>query len=337
MSPVSRPAFAGNRVVRHTGSRYPILQSPMSWIARAPLVSAVSAAGAMGVLETSSGFPVVAEEYAAIRAATDQPFAINIAIKFIKDRPEVERAVLDWALDGRVGFVTTSAGDPRRHVQRIKDAGVIVYHQVATLEGALKAQDAGVDGLVVEGGESGGVRGADAVHSFALLQAVRERVDLPIVAAGGIVDGRGMAAAFALGAEGVAMGTRFVCSAESPVHVNYKQGIVDAGASGSLTVPMGGRAIIRVLRNDLSEGIASGRVEPLHPQSSIDNLYVGGDLGKAMGSAGESAGLIHAILPAAQIVEDTVAGFWREIERLSGLLHGQTQSDRTLGDRAAAG
>jgi enoyl-[acyl-carrier protein] reductase II len=313
-------SFKGNRVVRDTGSTYPIFQSPMSWIARSRLVSAVSAAGAMGVMETSAGFPTVQEEYDAIRARTDRPFAINIAIKFIKDRPEVEKAVLDWALDGRIKFMTTSAGDPRRHVQRIKDSGVTVYHQVASLDGALKAEDAGVDGLVVEGGESGGVRGPDSVHSLALLQAVRERVDLPIVAAGGVVDGRGMAAAFALGAEGVAMGTRFVCSAESPVHENYKLGIVGAASNGSLAVPMGERAVIRVLRTGLSEAIARRDPDAPTAESSLDALYVAGRLDTALGSAGESAGLIRAIKPVAEIVDDTVAGFWREIERLSRLL-----------------
>lgn len=311
-------SFQGNRVIRDTGSAYPIIQSPMAWIARSSLVSAVSSAGAMGILETSSGdLAAVQREYDIIRARTQNPFGINLAIKFIKDRPEVEQQVLGWALDGRVKFVTTSAGDPRRYVQRIKDAGVTVYHAVPTLEGALKAEDAGVDGLVVEGGESGGVRGADAVHSFALLQAVRERTDLPIVAAGGIADGRGMAAAFALGAEGVAMGTRFVASAESPVHENYKQGIVDASPSGSMAVPMGGRTITHVLRTPLAEAIARGEAQS---GNALRDLYIDGRLDLAIGSAGESAGLIHAVKPVAQIVDDTVAGFWREIERLSRLL-----------------
>ncbi len=323
--------FKNNRVVRDTGALYPILQSPMSWIARSSLVSAVSAAGATGMLETSSGFPIVQREYDAIRARTDRPFGINVAIKFIKDRPEVEKAVLDWALDGRTKFMTTSAGDPRRHIERIKGAGVTVYHQVASLDGALKAEDAGVDGLIVEGGESGGVRAPDSVHSFALLQAVRERVALPIVAAGGIVDGRGMAAAFALGAEGVAMGTRFVASAESPVHDNYKQGIAGAASNGSLAVPMGARAVIRVLRGPLSEAIARGEPDAAPAPDSIQTLYVDGRLDAALGSAGESAGLIRAVKPVAAIIDDTVAGFWREIERLASLLEGYGAMARVSG------
>lgn len=314
------PSFKDNRVVRDTGAAVPVIQAPMAWVARSSLVSAVSAAGAMGILETSSGdLAAVQQEYDIIRQRTNRPFGINLAIKFLKDRPEVEEKVLDWVLDGRIGFVTTSAGDPRRYVQRIKDAGVTVYHAVPTLEGALKAEDAGVDGLIVEGGESGGVRGIDAVHSLALLQAVRERVALPIVAAGGIVDGRGMAAAFALGAEGVAMGTRFVASAESLVHDNYKQAIVEASPSGTLAVPMGGRSVFHVLRTELSEGLASGQRQA-PAGNALKDLYVDGRLDLALGSAGESAGLIHAVKPVADIVDDTVAGFWREIERLSRLM-----------------
>jgi enoyl-[acyl-carrier protein] reductase II len=292
-----------------------VIQAPMAWIARAQLVSAVSAAGGRGILETSSGdLAAVQREYDIIRERTNRPFGINLAIKFIKDRPDVERDVLGWALDGRVKFVTTSAGDPRRYVQRIKDAGVTVYHAVPSLVGALKAEDAGVDGLVVEGG----VRGADPVHSFALLQAVRERTSLPIVAAGGIVDGRGMAAAFALGAEGIAMGTRFVASAESPVHANYKQGIVDADVSGSIAVPMGGRAVAHVLRTELSEAMARGE-QPSGLGSALQDLYVDGRLDLAVGSAGESAGLVKAVEPVADIIAHTIAGFWGEIDRLAAL------------------
>ena len=313
--------FSGNRVVAHTGSAVPVIQAPMAWIARANLVSAVSAAGALGILETSSGdIDAVTREYALIRERTDKPFGINLAIKFLKDRPDVEQRVLDWALDGRVRFVTTSAGDPRRYVERIRDAGVAVYHAVPSLEGALKAEDAGVDGLIVEGGESGGVRGIDPVHSFALLQAVRERTSLPIVAAGGIVDGRGMAAAFALGAEGVAMGTRFVASAESPVHANYKQAIIDASPSGTVAVPGGGRAMWHVLRTELTDAILAGTAQPPNPGKALQALYIDGQVSEALGSAGESAGLIHAVKPVAQIVDDTVAGFWREIERLAAML-----------------
>ena len=216
--------FDGNRVTAHTRSRYPIFQSPMTWIARSPLVTAVSKAGAMGLLENSiRDLAVTKREFTAIRAATNAPFGVNLPIRYLQMDPKEETAIIDWLLGQGIHFVTTSAGDPTRYTKILKGAGVTVYHATATLRGAQKAVDAGVDGLIVEGAESAGIRNPEEVHTFALLQAVREKVDVPIVAAGGIVDGRGMAAAFALGAEGVTMGTRFVASFESPVHAQLQE------------------------------------------------------------------------------------------------------------------
>jgi enoyl-[acyl-carrier protein] reductase II len=292
----------------------------MAWIARSRLVSAVSAAGGFGILETSArDLDASKREYDAARAATNRPFGINLSIKFLKGDEAFEGQVLDWALDGRVRFVTTSAGDPRRYARRIRDAGVFVYHAVPSLEGALKAEDAGVDGIIVEGGESGGIRGPEPLHSFTLLQAIRARVDLPIVAAGGIVDGRGMAAAFALGAEGVAMGTRFVASTESPVHENYKAAIVAAAPAGTEIRPMGGGAMIRVLKPAPRPALAEGEAAPVMSTDLFNDLYIAGRTDIAQGTAGETAGLIHEIKPVAEIVEQTVSGFWQEIDRLAAL------------------
>lgn len=317
----TRPrTIAGNRVTAHTGSLYPIIQAPMTWIARSPLVTAVSAAGGFGLLENSSrDLSVTQREFAAIRAATNQPFGVNLPVRFLKVDESEESAIIDWLLANGVHFVTTSAGDPTRYARRLKDAGVIVYHAVPTLKGALKALDAGCDGLIVEGAESAGMRGEEEVHSFVLLQAVREKVDAPIVAAGGIVDGRGMAAAFALGADGVAMGTRFVSSLESPVHPAYKEAIVAAGAAGTILTPRPPRANSRSLRTPhalelKAKGEARGPIS-----SIIETLYVGGDVDNSAGAAGETAGLIHEIKPVAEIVEGTMRGFWREIDRLAAL------------------
>ena len=312
--------FEDNPVVRHTGARYPILQAPMSWIARADLVSAVSEAGAMGLLETS-GRDLAASmaEAERVRARTDRPFGVNLAVRYLSGDPEREEATLKWALDGRFAFATTSAGDPRRYIRRIKDAGVIVYHAVGSLEAALKAQDAGVDGLVVEGGESAGIRGPQPVHSFVLLQAVRARVELPIVAAGGVAGGRGMAGAFALGAQGVAMGTRFVASRESPVHANYKAAIVAAQAGDTVRVPFRPGIMGRVLKTDLSSRVAAGDLDPPPSRNPVRDLYVEGRLDLAMGSAGESAGLVGSVQSVGEIVEETVAAFWDELDRLAAL------------------
>lgn len=312
--------FSGNRFLAHTGARYPIVQAPMTWIARARLASAVSAAGGLGMMETSSvDIEVTRREFAAIMAATDQPFGVNLPVMFLRQNEDMEARIIDWLIENGVRFVTTSAGDPRRHVQRLKDAGVIVYHSVPSLDAALKAEAAGVDGLIVEGSESGGIRNQEEVTSFVLLQAVRERVGLPIVAAGGIVDGRGMAAAMALGADAVAMGTRFVASVESPVHPNYKAAIVAAGVDGTIMLPRPPRAKMRTLRTraalDMVEGLETqGRLG-----SVIDALYIGGDVDNTAGSAGLSSALIHQVEPVATIIAETMAGFWREIDRLAGL------------------
>ncbi|HTR86187.1 MAG TPA: nitronate monooxygenase [Reyranella sp.] len=313
--------FDGNRVTAHTRSRYPIFQSPMTWIARAPLVTAVSAAGAMGLLENSiRDLSVTKREFTAIRAATNQPFGVNLPIRYLQMDPKEETAIIDWLLGQGIHFVTTSAGDPTRYTKLLKDAGVTVYHATATLRGAVKAvEEAGVDGLIVEGAESAGIRNPEEVHTFALLQAVRERVDVPIVAAGGIVDGRGMAAAFALGAEGVTMGTRFVASFESPVHLNYKNAIVAAPVGGTIMTDNPPRARSRGLRTPYSVGVAEGTRERLQRNATLDMLYVNGDVENTSGAAGESAGLIHEIKSVQQIVDETIQSFWREIDRLARL------------------
>lgn len=205
-----------NRITRLLGVKYPIVQAPMGWIAQAQLASAVSNAGGMGIIETSSGeLDAIRDEIAKMRALTDKPFGVNIAQAFVRD-PKI----VDFVIAQGVKFVTTSAGDPTKYCRDLKSAGLTVFHVVPTLKSALKAVEAGVDGLVVEGGEGGGFKNPQAVMTMVLLPLVREKVDVPIVAAGGITCGRTMAAAFALGAEGVQMGTRMVAAAESPVHEN---------------------------------------------------------------------------------------------------------------------
>jgi enoyl-[acyl-carrier protein] reductase II len=316
--------FQGNRVVRDTGARYPVFNAPIGYIARDRLAGAISAAGGMGLLETvTTPVEKTQAEFDAIKAHTDNPFGLHFFLKMLQSSPEFEKSVLDWALDGRVKFVTSGAGSPKPYVARIRDAGVIQYHQVGTLEAALKAEDAGVAGLIVEGGESGGIRSDESLHTFALLQAVRARVEVPIVAAGGIVDGRGMAAAFALGAEGVIMGTRFMTSEESPIHRAYKREIVEGRATLSINYT-GRRGIaVRVVKNGYSERVASGEIDPAgNPYAGpAMALFNEGRVDQAMAGAGETTVLIDAVKPAGAIVEETVAGFWREIERLAGLLN----------------
>src|SRR5919106_1855072 len=213
-----------NRVTRMLGVEIPIVQAPMGWIARSQLASAVSNAGAMGIIETSSGeLDVVRDEIRKMRDLTDKPFGVNIAQAFVRDP-----AIVDFVVSQDVTFVTTSAGSPTKYTGALKEAGLTVFHVVPNLAGALKAVDAGVDGLIVEGGEGGGFKSPRPVSTMVLLPLVASKVDVPIIAAGGFVDGPTMAAAFALGAEGVQMGTRMVSAAESPIHDNWKQAVLAA-------------------------------------------------------------------------------------------------------------
>jgi enoyl-[acyl-carrier protein] reductase II len=194
--------FEGNRVVRDTGCRYPILNAPVGYFARASLTGAISAAGGFGLMETSSqGLAETEAEFTLVRQRTDAPLGLQMFLRVLKQQERVDE-VLDWILDGRTPLVATCVGDPAPISKRAHEAGVKHYHQVGSLKEAQRAVDGGADGLIVEGAESGGLRSRKSPHLMTLLQQVRAEVDVPIVAAGGIIDGRGMADAFALGAEG---------------------------------------------------------------------------------------------------------------------------------------
>jgi len=303
-----------NRVLAHTGARVPILQAPMGWIARRQLASAVSRAGALGVIETSSGETAQCQDEIRAMRALDLPFGVNLPIRFLKDD-----AMLRFVCESGVRFVTTSAGSPAKFVAPLHDAGIVVYHAVPTLEAALKCVDAGIDGLVVEGAEGGGFKNPEEVGTLVLLQAIRERVDVPLIAAGGIVDGRGMAAAFALGAEAIQMGTRFVASAESPVHANYKQAIVDAAATGTLMLNKKATPCIRALKTDFSLSVHEAGLLPPDAFAGIQQVYFGGDMNAAPALAGQSAGLIHGVATVQDIIDATLAEFFAITGRLGAL------------------
>ena len=296
-----------NRVLAHTGVEFPIVQAPMGFIARSQLASAVSNAGGLGVIETSSGeVDACMAEIARMRELTDKPFGVNLPLLFIRDPRVVELVELSG-----VKFVTTSAGSPAKLLPTLKASGLVVYHVVPNLSAALKAVDAGVDGLIVEGGEGGGFKNPDDVSTLVLLQAVRERTEVPLIAAGGICDGRGMAAAFALGAEGIQMGTRFVSSVESPVHANYKQAIVDADDTGTVMLNRTSTPCVRALRTERAREIDRQGGFDRAIFGSVKDVYFGGDMEASLALAGQTVGLIHEVLPVADIIDRTVQGFHR--------------------------
>ena len=303
-----------NRVLAHTGARYPIVQAPMGWIARTPLASAVSRAGGLGIIETSSGETAACQQEIRQMVELGLPFGVNLPIRFLKDD-----AMLRFVCESGIRFVTTSAGSPAKFIAPLHAAGIVVYHAVPTLDLALKCEDAGIDGLVVEGSEGGGFKNPEEVSTLVLLQAIRERVAVPLIAAGGIVDGRGMAAAFALGAEGIQMGTRFVASAESPVHAGYKSAIVDAEATGTWVLNIKSSPCIRALKTDFTKVIHEAGLMPADTFKGIRSVYFGGDMNAAPALAGQSAGLIHGVLSAQQIIEQTVAEFHAITARLGAM------------------
>ncbi|MFT7654242.1 MAG: enoyl-[acyl-carrier protein] reductase II [Limisphaerales bacterium] len=303
-----------NRITQMLGIEVPIVQAPMGWIARSPLASAVSNAGGLGIIETSSGeLDVVREEILKMRQLTDKPFGVNIAQAFVRD-PEIVRFVIDQG----VKFVTTSAGNPERYTQELKAAGLTVFHVVPTLSAALKAVAAGVDGLVVEGAEGGGFKNPKDVSTMVLLPLVRSKVDVPIIAAGGFVDGASMAAAFALGAEAVQMGTRMVSAAESPVHSNWKDAIVGAKETDTVFLNRSHSPALRALRTEKTTRLEFDvETNAMTEFGSAVDLYFGGDMESSIALTGQVAGRIDSVRGVAEIIEEVSSEFFEVIGALS--------------------
>lgn len=297
----------GNRLCEMLGIERPIVQAPMGWIARSQLASAVSNAGGLGIIETSSGeLDAIRGEIAKMRQLTDKPFGVNVAQAFVRD-PDIVKFIIDQG----VRFVTTSAGDPNRFCGELKAAGLTVFHVVPNLAGALKALEAGVDGLVVEGGEGGGFKNGRDVASFVLLPLVRSVTDKPIIAAGGMLCGRTMAAAFALGADAIQLGTRMVSAEESPVHANWKTAIVAARETDTIFLNRHGPGpALRALRTE-----KTSRLE-LEPPANIIaefghalDLYFGGDMEASIALSGQVAGRIDTVRPVKEILDGIMAEY----------------------------
>ncbi|QFU76628.1 nitronate monooxygenase [Halioglobus maricola] len=303
-----------NRVTAMTGTDYPIIQAPMGWIARSQLAAAVSNAGGLGVIETASGeFDNIRAEVAKMRDLTDKPFGMNVALSYVKGTN-----IIDFVIEQGIKFVTTSSGSPNVCTKAFQEAGIKVFHVVPTLDMALKAIDYGVDGLVVEGGEGGGFKNPSPVSSMVLLPLIRSRVDVPIIAAGGICDGVSMAGAFAMGAEGVQMGTRMLSCADSPVHNNWKQAVVDAKETDTVFLNQASRPALRALRTERTDGLLPlGKFNVMEQMAGIPELYFGGDMEAAIPLSGQVVGRIDAVKSAEEILQETMAGFYASVDRLA--------------------
>jgi enoyl-[acyl-carrier protein] reductase II len=313
VTPVHRIAF-DNRVTRLLGVDVPIANAPMGYVASPDLVAAVANAGAIGLVPGSGGAERARRDLRRVRELTDRRVGVNIPVGSTRDP-----AIVEMLVDEGVELVTTSAGSASTLTRELKDAGLIVFHVVISLESAKRAVDAGVDGVIVEGVEGAGLKGRREVSTLVLLPLVAANVDVPVVVAGGIADGASMAAAFALGAEAVQMGTRMLASAESPVHHNLKKAVVEAAETDTLLVNRHNGRPLRVLRTATTEALEFATdgdpFSDLLP--SMRDVYEAGDLNASLPSLGQVAGRVDAVLPVAEIIGRTVKEFREVVQGLA--------------------
>tara|TARA_B100001250_G_scaffold89799_1_gene74522 strand:- start:2403 stop:3338 length:936 start_codon:yes stop_codon:yes gene_type:complete len=303
-----------NRLTEILGVDYPIVQAPMGWIARSQLASAVSEAGGLGIIETSSGeLDAIREEIKLMNEKTKKPYGVNIAQAFVRD-PDIVKFIIDQGIK----FVTTSAGDPNKYCSELKEAGLTVFHVVPSLSAAIKAIEAGVDGLVVEGFEGGGFKSPNGVASMVLLPLISSKVDVPIIAAGGFIDGRSMASAFSMGAEGIQMGTRMVSAKESPVHQNWKNAIISANDQSTVLLNRFSSPALRALRTEKTNKLEKqDDVNAMQEFGTALDLYFGGDMESSIALTGQVAGRIDSEKSVKEIISETIEEFYSTIDRLN--------------------
>lgn len=291
------------------GIRYPVFQGGMAWVADASLAAAVSNAGGLGLISSiNAGTEAVRNEVRKCREMTDRPFGVNIMLQ----APNAEE-IAHMVIEEGVTIITTGAGSPAKYMSMWKEAGIKVIPVVASVALALKMQQAGADAVVAEGAESGGHVGE--LHTMSLVPQVVDALDIPVVAAGGICDGRGAAAAFMLGAEAIQVGTRFLSAQECNVHPEYKEKILKATDISTIVTGKSLGHPVRSLKTPFSKTFAKMENDPSVSQEDI-LAFGSGALRKAVqegdrnGSymAGECAGMVRKIEPAKDIVDDLILG-----------------------------
>ncbi len=305
------------------GIRYPIVQGGMSWASScSKLPLAVARAGGLGVIAAGPMRPdALVEAIRAVKAGTDLPFAVNVPL-YNKRSSEF----LDIVEAERVPVIIASQGGPKAHLPRFRAYGARWLHVVASVPHAQKAEAAGVDGLVVVGGEAGGHPAPDEVSVMVLVRAVARAVGLPVIGAGGVADGAGIAALFALGAEGAQLGTRFLMTEEATVHESYKSRVLAAGIADTTLVGRGGLPV-RQVRNHFTaevdaaerEGQPEEALAALYASRSLKLAALDGDADWGKVEAGQTAGLIDDIPPAAEVMRRLVAEVEEVRRRLLGL------------------
>jgi enoyl-[acyl-carrier protein] reductase II len=311
------------RITELLGIEHPIFQAAMSWASsNAPLIIAVSNAGGMGVMAAGPMRPQdFKKALLEIRSQTAKPFGVNIPL----NSPRASE-LLDIAYAARIPVMVASQGGPREHLARFRAIGTKWLHVVASVEHAKKAEAAGVDALVVDGAEAGGHPPPSEVGTLVLVRRVVKAVKLPVVASGGVADGAGIAALLALGAEAVQLGTRFIATPEASVHDNYKRAVLAADVDQTSLVGRG-RLPIRQLKNAFARkyeaaeraGASAEELEALFNTSSLKQAALEGDVDWGKVEAGQSAGLVDEILPAAEVMRRLVAEAEEARRRLASL------------------
>lgn len=301
-----------NKITQLFGIEYPIVQGGMVWASGWRLASAVSNAGGLGLIGAGSMYPEVLKEHIEkCKKATNKPFGVNVPMLY----PDIEQ-LMQIIVDQGVKIVFTSAGNPKTWTTFLREKGTTVVHVVSSVKFALKAQEAGVDAVVAEGFEAGGHNGRDETTTMVLIPSVKEKINIPLIAAGGIATGRAMLAAMVLGADGVQVGSRFVASPEASSHDIFKQWVVNA-QEGDTHLTLKELAPVRLLKNkfysDVQAAYAKGAsVEELKALLGRGRAKKGmfeGDTEEGELEIGQVSGLIHDIKPAAQIVNDMMAEF----------------------------
>ena len=300
-----------NPVTRLFNIEYPIVQAGMIWASGWKLASAVSNAGALGLIGSGSMYPDVFREHIRkCKAATSKPFGVNVPLLYADIDKHIEIIIEEG-----VGIVFTSAGNPKKFTGVLKERGIKVVHVVSSSKFAKKAEDAGCDAVVAEGFEAGGHNGREETTTMVLVPAVRDAVSIPVIAAGGIATGRQMLAAMILGADGVQMGSRFVCTDEASSHINFKHAVVKA-EEGDTMLSLKKLVPVRLLKNAFFEtvkaaelnGATDAELQQLLGRGRAKKGMFEGCLDEGELEIGQSSYLIKDIKPAAKVVEDV----WRE-------------------------
>lgn len=301
-----------NKITKLFNIKYPIIQAGMVWVSGYKLASAVSNAGGLGVIGAGSMYPnILREHIQKCKKATDKPFGVNIPLFY----PDLEE-ILQIIIEEKVKIVFTSAGNPKLYTSFLKGKGITVVHVVSSVKFALKSQEAGVDAIVAEGFEAGGHNGREETTTFTLIPMVKEKITIPLIAAGGIASGRGMLAAMVLGADGVQIGSKFVTSEESSAHINFKNKVVST-EDGGTHLTLKELTPVRLIKNKFYQQVqelyqqnpSNDELKELLGRARAKKGMFEGDLEEGELEIGQIAGLIHQVKPAAEIVQEIISEY----------------------------